>query len=549
MNISLYMQEVQNWIKEIQSDRGRDSKRLMENCDKIEEYGRKIHDDALIGFACFSRGETYYLMNDTRNFYVQMIACIPSMEKIGEWGYVVMANNMLGIMSLNRGNAPYAMDYYLKALSYCEKYGLPNLEWIVHMNIGSLYLNIHEYQKALDHLESGYHYIIVNPTMPGYIEHLTAAYLNIAKAYLCMGKEESGQEMFATAARYNDKIEKECKPYLQNVDGLVVSCFQARFYYEREQEDALLCEIRRIDDYLKEEVPIMDVYDDLYEYMRMLLDGKRYEDFKDCYFIVEELTKQTNIRNLEKKLLTLLVRYYKAIEDQDNFQKVAVTYYELSEEMEKENSVMVASMINMRNSLNNLAQINWEVEQENIALHRKSETDPLTGLYNRYKLNEYGEDAFIRAREQQTPLGIEILDIDYFKEYNDNYGHQAGDEALKMVSRMIMQMQHQGEVFCSRYGGDEFVLIYSGMSEEETYRWAEHLKQMILRQAVEHKYSKAAEVLTISQGICWGVPVEENKVWDYLHAADELLYQVKKISRNSIRLGHLGDVERFANHD
>ena len=64
-------------------------------------------------------------------------------------------------------------------------------------------------------------------------------------------------------------------------------------------------EIRRIGDYLKEEVPIMDVYDDLYEYMRMLLDGKRYEDFKDCYFIVEELTKQTNIRNLEKKLLTL----------------------------------------------------------------------------------------------------------------------------------------------------------------------------------------------------------------------------------------------------
>lgn len=149
-----------------------------------------------------------------------------------------------------------------------------------------------------------------------------------------------------------------------------VHVFRLRFYYEREQEDALLREIRRIGDYLKEEVPIMDVYDDLYEYMRMLLDGKRYEDFKDCYFIVEELTKQTNIRNLEKKLLTLLVRYYKVIEDQDNFQKVAVTYYELSEEMEKENSVMVASMINMRNSLNDLAQINWEVEQENIALHR-----------------------------------------------------------------------------------------------------------------------------------------------------------------------------------
>ena len=549
MNISLYMQEVQNWIKEIQSDRGRDPKRLMENCDKLEEYGRKIHDDALIGFACFSRGETYYLMNDTRNFYAEMLACLPAMEKISEWGYVVMANNMLGIMSMNRGNAPYAMDYYLKALSYCEKYGLPQLEWIVHMNMGCLYQNIHEYQKALDHLESGYHYIIVNQMMPGYIQHLTAAYLNMAKAYLCMAKEQNAAEMLTTVAHYNDKIEKECKPYLQNVESLAVSCFQARYYYEKGQEEALSKEILHIADYLKQDVPIMDVYDDLYEYMCMLLESKRYDDFKSCYFAIEELTKQTNIRNLEKRLLTILIRYYKSMEDEEHYQKATVAYYELSEEMEKENSVMVASMIQMRNSLNNLVQINREVEQENIALHQKSETDPLTGLYNRYKLNEYGEDAFIRACDKQTPLAIEILDIDYFKEYNDNYGHQAGDEVLKMISRILLQMQKHGNVFCSRYGGDEFVLIYSDMPEEETYQWSEQLKQMIMQQAIEHKHSKAADIITISQGICWGIPTKENKVWDFLHAADVLLYEVKKVSRNSIRLGYLNGAEGLETHE
>ena len=78
---------------------------------------------------------------------------------------------------------------------------------------------------------------------------------------------------------------------------------------------------------------------------------------------------------------------------------------------------------------------------------------------------------------------------------------------------------------------------------------AEYLKQMILRQAVEHKYSKAADVLTISQGICWGIPGGGNKVWDYLHEADELLYQVKKVSRNSIRMGHPGDAERASCYD
>ena len=86
MNINLYTEEVQNWIKEIQSNRGKDPEQLIEFCDKVEDYGRKVSDDALIGFACFSRGETYYLMNDMRNFYTQMLACLAPMERIGEWG-------------------------------------------------------------------------------------------------------------------------------------------------------------------------------------------------------------------------------------------------------------------------------------------------------------------------------------------------------------------------------------------------------------------------------------------------------------------------------
>ena len=110
-------------------------------------------------------------------------------------------------------------------------------------------------------------------------------------------------------------------------------------------------------------------------------------------------------------------------------------------------------------------------------------------------------------------------------------------------------MQKHGNVFCSRYGGDEFVLIYSDMPEEETYQWSEQLKQMIMQQAIEHKHSKAADIITISQGICWGIPAKENKVWDFLHAADVLLYEVKKVSRNSIRLGYLNGAEGLETHE
>ena len=142
MDILKYQDEVQNLIHKIQKYRGADPQVVLDSCNSLEKYGKDLEDDGLIGFAQFSRGETYYLLNDVMKFYKEMISCMSLMEQIGEWGYVVMANNMLGIMSLNRGNAPFAMDYYLKALSICQKYKLPNLEWIVNMNMGALYLNI-----------------------------------------------------------------------------------------------------------------------------------------------------------------------------------------------------------------------------------------------------------------------------------------------------------------------------------------------------------------------------------------------------------------------
>lgn len=535
MNVNLYTEDVQNWIKEIQNNRGKDLDRVLAFCDKVENYGRETSDDALIGFACFSRGETYYLMNDMRNFYAQMLACLAPMERIGEWGYVVMANNMLGIMSLNRGNAPFAMDYYMKALNYCHTYKLPNLEWIVHMNMGALYLNIEESQKALDHIENGYHYIMAHPERPDYIQNLMTAYLGMAKAFLNM-------ELQSSAEKYSEKIRKECRPYLSPLDLLVVDCFDARLCREKGEQKAFLDAVARINEGILQDVPIMDIFDDLYEYMKMLLDADCSREFISIYQVVQHLIEQTSIKNMEKKLLTLKIQYLKKTGQTNEYNRATIQYYEISEQMEKENRLMVTSMIGMRNSLNDLAAINREVKQENLALHRKSEVDALTGLYNRFKLNEYGEIAFEEACRNHTCLAIEILDIDYFKQYNDNYGHQAGDEAIKEVAKMMQKIAEAGKVFCSRYGGDEFVIIYEGCNKDETLGLAESLKKMITERSIPHAYSMAEKYLTISQGICWGVPKDNEKIWDYLHAADELLYQVKKISRNNIRIGDMGDM-------
>lgn len=181
------------------------------------------------------------------------------------------------------------------------------------------------------------------------------------------------------------------------------------------------------------------------------------------------------------------------------------------------------------------------VEIENRMLQQKSETDALTGLANRFRLNEYSEESFQRALDKQHYFAVEILDIDFFKQYNDNYGHQQGDICIRRIAAAIKSMERHGDVFCARYGGDEFILIYEGYSKDQVYALAEELKQNIMELDIKHEFSQVASAVTISQGICCDIPKEENKVWDYLHTADIMLYKGKKISRNSIHINSYGE--------
>ena len=532
MDINLYRSEIQKLIQDIQESRGKDPKRTIASCKELEQYGLSEGDNALIGFARFSLGETYYLMNDTNNFYREMVMCLEPLKAIKEWGYLTMANNMLGIMSLNRGNAPFAMDYYMQAIHYCQEYQLPDLEWVVHMNLGNLYLNIGDPDSAIESFENGYQYINNHPNSENYITTLTAACVGLGKAYLDMGEVNVADE-------FNHRLIRECMPRLIPMEKLVVYCFQARLYREQNRMEECKDCIALIKENFNEEVPVLDVFDDFYDYLKMLLEIKLYDEFLSVLELMKTLTKRTGIRNFHKKLLILEMKRYKEINDDASYAKGAKAYFELDQLMDQEAGMMIANTIELRSRLNELANITREVENANRALQMKSETDALTGMNNRLKLSEYADEAFVRSIRNHKGFAIEILDIDYFKEYNDNYGHQDGDRCIRFVANSIMALQSHEGVFCARYGGDEFVVIYEGYSDEEVFAIAKELKNSIVKARYEHKYTQLPDkILTISQGIYWSMPQKGQSPWNYLHAADALLYKVKKKSRNSIMLGH-----------
>ena len=286
----------------------------------------------------------------------------------------------------------------------------------------------------------------------------------------------------------------------------------------------------------------MDVFDDFYDYLDMLLATNKYDDFFKAYTVLDDLTKYTSIKNLERKLLTLKIRYYRRVGQIEEYKIASVLYFELSEYMERENRLMVSNMIVMRNSFMELTQINKKVEEENTFLQKRSETDPLTGMYNRLKLNEYSEKVFEKAKSMQSNIGVEILDIDYFKQFNDNYGHQAGDDCIKFIANSLIDMGNDANVFVARYGGDEFVVIYEGLTENQIKEKAQNLRNRIYEANMEHRFSLSDSRVTISQGICQGVPTADKGFFAYLQQADKMLYEVKQKNRNDIKVCNASDI-------
>ena len=133
------------------------------------------------------------------------------------------------------------------------------------------------------------------------------------------------------------------------------------------------------------------------------------------------------------------------------------------------------------------------------------------------------------------------MDIDFFKEYNDHYGHLAGDQCLKAIAGVLRKQQVPGKIFCARYGGDEFMILYTGMTVEKIRRVAEDILRKVRKLKLPHECSNCSNYVSVSQGVFVRIPVGNSKEWDFTSRADELLYKAKSCGRNSICLS----TERF----
>jgi|GEM_PF-6044789 len=175
-----------------------------------------------------------------------------------------------------------------------------------------------------------------------------------------------------------------------------------------------------------------------------------------------------------------------------------------------------------------------ELQEKNNLLDTLATTDGLSGLYNRRYFNEAFEREIERAKRMGTSLSIVMCDIDYFKLYNDTYGHQKGDIVISQVSGVLKCTFNRGIDVVARYGGEEFVILLPSTPPEEVKRLTERAREGIAKLWIEHSTSKAASFVTMSFGIANCTPdmsLNGNKL---LKQADDALYESKEHGRNCV---------------
>lgn len=173
-------------------------------------------------------------------------------------------------------------------------------------------------------------------------------------------------------------------------------------------------------------------------------------------------------------------------------------------------------------------------------------TDPLTQVYNRRYFNEVIAKEIEHANRDKTILSLIILDVDYFKKYNDTYGHIAGDEALIAIANTLKNSLRNDRDYPFRLGGEEFGVVFSAKDDNEAFEFAENIRRNIAELQIPHSSSEANDYVTASLGlVAIDFSVQTADKDEFYRIADSALYSAKENGRNQVFLHQNDEMELF----
>ena len=538
MDLKGLPQTVQNFINEtIQS---RESGKCLDNetCQKVMEYAADTGSQKLAGLGLYYLAE-YYWQNDQYESTMQSLSeSIGYLKNSQMYELLARTYNMMGAVSDRKNNRMVALSSYYNCLQYAEKYHFHYIQAMAESNIAYTLVRMRLRQEAIRHYRTA---------LECYAKAEKTYYLNYNRIN-CM-VECGCCHMYQQEVEQALQLWKEIQGILQEDPECYYSAINVEMYQ-------IPCEILQGRTEQAEQLA--------QDLLRQMENPEKFEEIQDNLVILAGILTFMPTQDLLEQLIGIIDK--KQIEEHYNifldlypfksallrekgltreYMEYTRQYFDIYEKYQQENREALINVMEMQDQLRNVT-LDWanmkasNRELESLAMH-----DELTGLATRTFLHEYLTSSFERAYEEREIMGVELMDIDFFKEYNDHYGHLAGDQCLKAVAGVLRKQQIPGKVFCARYGGDEFMILYTGMTAEKIRRVSEDILREVRKLKIPHECSNCGKYVSVSQGVFARIPVDNNKEWDFTSRADDLLYKAKNCGRDTICLSTEKSRDRF----
>jgi diguanylate cyclase (GGDEF)-like protein len=266
----------------------------------------------------------------------------------------------------------------------------------------------------------------------------------------------------------------------------------------------------------------------------IILIGKMIQTFCVSLFIIFIFYE------LIAKHLNQMARYAKNLTLDKLNEPLILNKTDNSDELDQVSSAINAMCVSLENGKRQLQEGEKnrirlaQSEKEKEIAERLSITDELTQLYNRrYFNNEFPKEIHRAARSKQI-ISFLMFDVDYFKFYNDNYGHQKGDDVLREIGQIVKaHCQRAGDIPI-RLGGEEFGVIFSSISNQQAFEFADRIRMAIYNANIEHNFSQVCHYVTASFGLVTLAGTLSSNDNELYRQADDALYQAKEGGRNQV---------------
>ena len=505
---------------------------LAKRYDQLLKYATEINDSQALGMAYYYLAEYNYDRQGRGGNYQDLLSkAIACSQEAGDYVMLTHSYNFLGLDVSFHGHPELAYDYYRTALKYASMLtDRRDLRALVLYNIGLVFMDMSEYEEAVEKLQLARTGIDDDEKSPYYHRLRIMPLIKEGMAYLMLGmldKAKSCMHELREIERY--MTEDQRFEYYLAPSFWIFEMTLAHADGDMEQCNILIPQFIRS---LRKKPVRTDAIGDVLNVLIYMLDGGFTDFVAETLEVMKPRIDGTQILNFSMIYNRVAVYYYRKTDDREKALAAAADFFDIAEQHRAESEKAYAYFIKLQAELD-------RAREENERLEKKAITDELTQISNRLHFNEVSEELFKKAYDQGISLGVEILDVDNFKRYNDGFGHHVGDLCLKSLAEKLAETAAEDpeHIFVARYGGDEFVVVYLGMTDEQVLEKAGLIRERVTTAQIETgDESEPFTTISISQGIRNSVPVKGGRLWDYMFTADHALYSIKQKTKGEICL-------------